>query len=377
MATTLYTPVDGAIGLQLASPYTSGSGSMTLKTGQGAFFVTFPTIVTAITQGTYNTGGGEVLCEYVVTGKSTDTLTGVTAVGGFTDRNFATNDFVEGRVSAVYIANLNTVATADAGNITANFIKAGPTTGAAAVPNYRAQVTADLPSPLYPKFGYDATNTAPQWTAIADPGSPAAGDRWLSTASNSPVDCRFVDGSSNPFLVREDGTFFSCGSCTQLASFTTAASMLAGASNTLGSVTIPGNTLKINQCIEINFLSSWQATSTPTYTFSIYAGTTLLTTGSATIGANGPFPMSTIWPILLWVTAIGSSGSVTSIGQVYFWSATSPGDGTISMASGATGYTPVVINTTSAFALDLRMACSANSSSNTIQMLNCQMRIRG
>jgi hypothetical protein len=106
---SLNTPVDGAIGLQLASGYTAGSGSLVLKAGQGAKFTTFPTIVTVITFASYNTGASEVLCEFTVTGKSTDTLTGVAAVAGFTDQNFATNDYVEGRVSAKYITDVNAV----------------------------------------------------------------------------------------------------------------------------------------------------------------------------------------------------------------------------------------------------------------------------
>lgn len=377
MSTTLYTPVDGAIGLQLASGYTAGSGSMILKAGQGAFFVTFPTIVTAITQGTYNTGGGETLCEYVVTGKSTDTLTGVTAVGGFTDRNFATNDYVEGRVSAVYIANLNAVATPDAGTITANFVKAGPTTGAAAVPTYRLAVPADLPVPLYPNFTYDTTNTCPQWTPIADPATPAVGDRWLSTASNSPVDCRLAG-----FNVREDGTFFSCGSCTQLASFTSTASLLQSPTNTLGSLTIPANTLKINQIIEIAFLASYQCTTgAPTFTFYIYMGTTqILVTAAQLIsaGALGPFAMGTNnGPISLMVTSIGSSGGMTGSGNPQSQNATTNTNGYVFLSAGSNGYGPVTVNTTTSQALDFRCACSASSALNNIQILNCQMRIRG
>ncbi len=126
---TLNTPVDGAVGLQLASPYVAGSGSFALKSGQGSFFTTFPTIVTLITNGSYNTGAGEVLCEYIVTGKTTDTLTGATAVSGFTDQNFATNDYVEGRVSAKYITDLNTAVGVGSGGTVTSVATGGGITG--------------------------------------------------------------------------------------------------------------------------------------------------------------------------------------------------------------------------------------------------------
>ncbi len=126
---TLNTPVDGAVGLQLASPYVAGSGSFALKSGQGSFFTAFPTIVTLITNGSYNTGAGEVLCEYIVTGKTTDTLTGATAVSGFTDQNFATNDYVEGRVSARYITDLNTAVGVGSGGTVTSVATGGGITG--------------------------------------------------------------------------------------------------------------------------------------------------------------------------------------------------------------------------------------------------------
>ncbi len=125
----LNTPVDGAVGLQLASPYVAGSGSFALKSGQGSFFTAFPTIVTLITNGSYNTGAGEVLCEYIVTGKTTDTLTGATAVSGFTDQNFATNDYVEGRVSARYITDLNTAVGVGSGGTVTSVATGGGITG--------------------------------------------------------------------------------------------------------------------------------------------------------------------------------------------------------------------------------------------------------
>ena len=102
---------DNVGGLQFAAGYTTGAGSMVLKTGQGAKFTSFPCRVTAITNATYQTSA-EVLCSYTVTGVSTDTLTGVVPMAGYTDRNFAPNDYVEQRMMAEYITDLQSVETA-------------------------------------------------------------------------------------------------------------------------------------------------------------------------------------------------------------------------------------------------------------------------
>jgi len=101
------TPKNDIIQLQLASAYTAGAGSLVLKTGQGANFTTFPCYVTVISNPTYATGAAEVKAAYVVTGKSTDTLTGVSVIDGYTDINFAINDYVEERINAKYITDLN------------------------------------------------------------------------------------------------------------------------------------------------------------------------------------------------------------------------------------------------------------------------------
>src|SRR5580698_8064459 len=103
---TTYTPNDNAIGLQLATAYTAGSGSIVLKTGQGSKFANFPTCVTLITNATYNTGATEILTVFTVTGKSGDTLTGVVVASGYTDTNYAINDYCEDRVNALYLVSV-------------------------------------------------------------------------------------------------------------------------------------------------------------------------------------------------------------------------------------------------------------------------------
>jgi hypothetical protein len=231
-------------------------------------------------------------------------------------------------------------------------------------------------------FGYDATNTCPIWTPQADPASPLAGDRWLSTASNGPVDCRVVDGSSNRFLVRADGTFFSCGPCTNLISFTTAASLLQSPTSPMGSLVIPANTLKVGDLIELWFSGVYSSTGTSFLVLSVFAGATQLCTssGSSQPAAETALPWGTMaGPFMLLVTAVGASGAIFTGGTVCF---TKGGGATTNYtlsngaASGSSG-TPIAVDTTAAITLDLRCACQVSSASNAISIAGCQARIRG
>jgi hypothetical protein len=151
----LNTPVDGAVNLQLSSAYTAGSGSFVLKTGQGAKWSTFPTIVTAITAATYNTGSGEVLCAYLCTGKSGDTLTGISALAGFTDQNFAVNDIIEGRWDAKYITDLNSAVASAASLLSVQSVKTANYTATAGqfVPASAASGSITITLPTAPANG--------------------------------------------------------------------------------------------------------------------------------------------------------------------------------------------------------------------------------
>jgi len=99
MSTTFNTFINNTYAT-LASAYTAGAGSLVLSPGQGAQFgSTFPIEVTVATVGTYRTVA-EISTIYTVTGRSTDTLTGVTAAEGTTDQNFAAGSIVEMRWTA-------------------------------------------------------------------------------------------------------------------------------------------------------------------------------------------------------------------------------------------------------------------------------------
>jgi hypothetical protein len=182
---------------------------------------------------------------------------------------------------------------------------------------------------------------------------------------------------------RGDSTIFSCVACTQLASFTTAASLFQNPTNPVGSLLIPANSLKANQCLELSLLGSYQVTTgSPTFTFYVYVGSTqVLSTTAQAVSASaiGPFPFgSQQGNINLWVTSIGSSGGLVGTGVLDCAnSLVAPSQSYLFSTGGATGFAPVTISTTIDNLLDLRVACSASSPSNNIQVLSAQWRVRG
>jgi len=89
---TSFRPHPNNVSAALAANYAAGSGSLVLAGGSGAAFgSTFPMLVTVATAATVGTPG-EVSTIFTVTGRSTDTLTGVSAAEGTTDRAYATGD---------------------------------------------------------------------------------------------------------------------------------------------------------------------------------------------------------------------------------------------------------------------------------------------
>jgi hypothetical protein len=232
-------------------------------------------------------------------------------------------------------------------------------------------------------FSYDNTNLCPQWTAMSDPTSPAAGDRWFSTAWNTWVSCRVVDSSSNRFITTDDGVFFRCGACTAVANSGAFTSLFGSPANSLGSLTIPANTLKVGQMIEIVVSGTWgQTASSPTLTMEVFLGGTEIGISNAqplltsTAVTNNSWGTNFIGPITLLITAVGSSGGALCVGGGFnFWRTGGAGASYITPPS-ATG-TPITLNTTIANALDIQVEWSAASASNTLQVLGGNARLRG
>lgn len=102
----LYTPINNVYGLQLASPRSVGGLSLVLLSGQGARVAAWPTRVTVVTAGTYGTPT-ELLTVFGVTEVVGDTLTITGPLEGTVDRDYFDGDWVDLRVTAGYVNDLN------------------------------------------------------------------------------------------------------------------------------------------------------------------------------------------------------------------------------------------------------------------------------
>lgn len=169
----------------LKTTHTSGAGTLILQTGDGARIGSLgANEVYAVTTAT-NPGPGETnVRNFLATGLSTDTLTGVTVDADSSDATLAAGTSVQVRVTKYWMGlvqtAINTLETAMAGTGTvtsvamtvptsvvtvsgspvttsgtlalslatqsANRVWAGPTTGSAATPTFRALVAADVPT---------------------------------------------------------------------------------------------------------------------------------------------------------------------------------------------------------------------------------------
>jgi hypothetical protein len=105
---TSFRPHPNNVSAALAANYTAGSGSLVLASGAGAAFgSTFPMTVTVAQAA--NVGlTTEVNTIFTVTGRTTDTLTGVSAAEGTTDRAYAIGDRVEPRWTGGLAAAIET-----------------------------------------------------------------------------------------------------------------------------------------------------------------------------------------------------------------------------------------------------------------------------
>jgi hypothetical protein len=240
---SLYTPQNRVIGLQLAAAHQAGSGSLQLQAGQGARITgPFPARATVVTQATYGLGAAEVATIFGVTAVAGDVVTVAGAIDGTTDRNFGVGDYFEMRASAGYIGDLNTSVTALNASVAAlnagvaplashqaaNAVWAGPSSGPAAAPSFRALAAADLPAgtgtvtsvglslpPIFAVTGSPVTGTgtlsasaAPQAANAvwAGPGSgPAAAPSFRALAA-ADLPAVPVSGLSGTLGVSQGGT---------------------------------------------------------------------------------------------------------------------------------------------------------------------------
>jgi hypothetical protein len=284
----------------------------------------------------------------------------------------------------------------------ANLVVATPD-GSSSTPSLRSLVAADIPTLAASKVTapgstgqlvYNSSNALTgatnfaigssgqlAGTAISDPGSPGAGDLWYSSARPAWTIMR----AGNP--ARLGGTIWQMtGPATAIANTTTETSLLAGGSS-IGSLTIPANSLSVGDILRFSFGATWGVTvSQPTCTVSLYLGATRFAGGTATPSATATTggQLFDIYRLEYQIQAIGASGKIIGSGclfatkasassaQIFMPSTTTPATG-----GGSAAPVQVTIDTTTSLTFDAKYQWGAANASNTVQALTAHLWIVG
>jgi hypothetical protein len=192
-------------------------------------------------------------------------------------------------------------------------------------------------------------------TAISDPGSPAAGDLWYSSTRPSWTIIR----AGNP--ARLGGTIWQLTSAaTAVANTTTETSVLAGGTS-VGSLTIPANSLSVGDIIHFRYHGTWGCTATPTFQVGLYLGATKFAGGKVTASATTTGAMwYDLYRMEYHVQAIGASGKIIGSGGTLA-NLSGTASTQVGVPSGGTGTTggytapvQVTIDTTASLAFDFK-----------------------
>lgn len=195
---------------------------------------------------------------------------------------------------------------------------------------------------------------------IADPGSPSAGDLWMSSPSAGPS-CAPAAGWPGRIGRRiYAGTGFA-----PVANTTSNLSLLSSPTWSDGSLTIPAGAIVPGNCLAI--LGAFDVTQgSGSITLQItLGGTAVLATGTgwAPVITDGIGVFNV--PPHLFFTAVGASGKVTGAGHMIAYFANGSGNSQPLMPPSASGL-GVSINTNVALSIDLRCQFSAASAGNVM-----------
>jgi hypothetical protein len=279
MPATNFDQVKNDAASTLAAGYAPGAGSFVLAAGTGANFpiptATNPARIAVMPAAkAYNPSTllPTDMRIFQATGKSGDTLTGITAIEGYADDvSFAIGDAVAMTITAGTISDIQAAVNAlenatTSASVAANVVYAGPTSGGAGPLSARLLVAADVPNLDTAKIttGTMATARLPALVGsgvthaagiVPDPGAVAGTTKFLREDATWAAPPGATPGGSNTQIQVNSAGFF-----TGYASFTynsTTFVQTIGDASGAAQLTLNNNTNN-NPTIKVNSTSSQQ-----------------------------------------------------------------------------------------------------------------------
>ena len=200
---------------------------------------------------------------------------------------------------------------------------------------------------------------------ILIPGTVTGGDKGAGTINAAGF---FVNGLPTPRILFAGGPFTA-------VTASTATSMLASPTTSMGSLTIPGNTLfYVGQKLEIEMAGIYSTAgtggTTPTYTLSLGATTVAQCVYTGALTASLTNKVFAITRLYFTVTATGGSGALSVVGQVLAYTTASVSSGFFAPSTAGAG-TPITIDLTSSQAFDWKTTIGGTG--NSFQILGMRL----
>lgn len=160
------------------------------------------------------------------------------------------------------------------------------------------------------------------------------------------------------YLIRKTNALFTSGAAVTVANTTTETTLVS--TTGLGSTTILNDSVGVGKTFKVKVAGTLSTTGTPTLTFKIKNGSTVLLTSGAVTQATITGESFAV-EALVTVYAVGATGSVNGQGTIVV-TGSSPVVAKLPMSGGAA----VTVDTTANIALDVTAQWSAASTSNTL-----------
>lgn len=223
----------------------------------------------------------------------------------------------------------------------ANVVFAGPASGSAALPTFRALTSADVTSGGVLTF-----------TAVAAPSVPATGNTWLDSTQKSLR--IFTDGVSQSF----NTTIFTQTAAVTLAT-STAATTLFGAGKgmaTPGPLTLPANFFVAGKTVRVRGFGVLSTTGTPTFNLLILLGATTITSTGTVTTDSGASNVLVSFDVTIVCRQTGPTATISGGGIAQF--GTKLGSLTVATVKD--------VDTTISQILDVQGQWGTSSASNTV-----------